>query len=381
MSLGIHFNGFWSGFHNKMNATHDEFFLKLFSLVYDTPVYIADYESAEILIENTQVQSSLRTSKNWKHTYLFSGESYLHKDANLYSCVLYGQRTHKNRVNVPLYVVHMYCANKQYLFTENKLTPRSDIPTNDVVVIVRNPSGSFRNLFLDQLQTQMNVTYAGPYRNTTGKTLDCLYNSEEFFDYVRQFKFIITMENSKEDTYITEKITHGFLSSTIPIYWGAPRIEDYFNSDRFINVKNETQIQSCIQKMKSMTDSEWLHRVNSNIFTEFGQSYTIEAIAQQVQNVIFNKQFPLLKYTVFLCNPIFEPERYKNLQAVVEKMNLQPYEYIFISPTYKHTITDEIYKKYVKDDIVRRVRWQPTRKAELSLTLNTRAAYIWMVYF
>jgi hypothetical protein len=46
------------------------------------------------------------------------------------------------------------------------------------------------------------------------------------------------MENAREDTYITEKITHGFVSGNIPIYWGSLRVTDYFNADRFINVEN-----------------------------------------------------------------------------------------------------------------------------------------------
>ena len=37
-------------------------------------------------------------------------------------------------------------------------------------------------------------------------------------------KFIISMENSIGDTYITEKVLHGLLADTIPIYWGTNNI-------------------------------------------------------------------------------------------------------------------------------------------------------------
>ena len=79
----------------------------------------------------------------------------------------------------------------------------------------------------------MHVTYAGRYKNNIGGLLIWDYNKPEFHNYVSQFKFIISMENTRYETGITEKITHGMLAQTIPIYWGSPRVNDYFNKDRF----------------------------------------------------------------------------------------------------------------------------------------------------
>ena len=35
--------------------------------------------------------------------------------------------------------------------------------------------------------------------------------------------------------YITEKIMNGLLADTVPIYWGAPDISEYFNMDRIVH--------------------------------------------------------------------------------------------------------------------------------------------------
>ena len=44
-------------------------------------------------------------------------------------------------------------------------------------------------------------------------------------------KFIVSMENTKYETGITEKIVHGMLADTIPVDWGSPRVNEYFNKE------------------------------------------------------------------------------------------------------------------------------------------------------
>lgn len=373
MSIRLYCNGFWSGFLEKTNPVHIDFFIQLFEQVYNCSVILSSLDTADILLENTQIITSFRTVKPWKHTYLFSGESYLHTEAHLYSCVLYGMRTHKNIVNVPLYLPFLHCTKK--IHTIQTMSPSSSVPSKDVLVIIRNPQGQFRNLFLDKLEKYISVTYAGPFRNNSEFSLSEDYTSEEFYNTVSKYKFIITMENSQLDTYITEKITHGFLGRTIPVYWGSPRIQDYFTNDRFVNVQSENDIESVIHTLTTISDTEWLRRVQLPIFTQFGQDYTIERIAEQIQQLLWPNPLSYVRQTVFLCNQEYEPERYKRLLSVCDTMNLKSYHRKFICPTFKHTITDQQYKQYVKEDIVRRVRHIPTRRSELSLTLNTRAAY------
>ena len=48
------------------------------------------------------------------------------------------------------------------------------------------------------------------------------------------YMFSVTMENSQYETYWTEKILDCFATGTVPIYWGAPDIGDYFNMDGII---------------------------------------------------------------------------------------------------------------------------------------------------
>lgn len=370
--MKVYFNGFWSGFHDGTNAVNVKFFLNLLNSVYDTCVETTfNLQEAEILVENTQINTSLRDSKKWLHTYLFSGESYLHRDADKYSCVLYGNRNHKNIVNTPLYIPYYVSSFDESLIVKNIVNSVTSVPENDVLVIVSNSGGEVRNKFITELESNFRVTFAGNYKNNIGGTLPHYYNTKEFRDYVGTFKFVLAMENSEEDTYITEKITHGLMAGSIPIYWGSKRVKDYFNSDRFLEVKDHSSFGTVIQRMKTMTDQEWLSTVNRSPFTTFGQSYTVNQISKHIKNLIFTKPFPTLTSLYMICNKEFEPTRFAQLNSMMDSLQMKDYNYNYICPTYKHTISNEDMARYVTDNsIVQRARRAPIRKSEISLFLN-----------
>jgi hypothetical protein len=374
MEIKLYFNGFWSGFHDGNNAVNDTFFIKLFKEVYQTEnITVSDFDNANVLIENTHVGESKKTQKLWHHTYLFSGESYIRSDLHAYSCVLYGRRNYKNVVNCPLYIPYIYSSYSENIITENNIIPRTDVPTKNCVVFISNPKGFMRTAFLNELEKHMDVTYAGHYKNNIGGPITDYYNTEKFHNYISNFKFVISMENSQEDTYITEKITHGLFAKTIPVYWGSKYIHDYINSERILVLEDESRINDTISIMKTISNEEWLSRVNKPFFTEFGREFTIHKLAKDIQNAIYPQKYPIVNQIYCITSNEFEPIRYKRLQNMLKDLHIKDENVKFMCKTYKHTITDEDYRKYVKNDIVRRLRPHiPTRKSELSLTLNFR---------
>jgi len=59
---------------------------------------------------------------------------------------------------------------------------------------------------------------------------------------LNDYMFSIALENAQYRTYITEKILDCFATGTIPIYWGAPDIGDYFNEDGIITWTDDFDI-------------------------------------------------------------------------------------------------------------------------------------------
>jgi hypothetical protein len=66
----------------------------------------------------------------------------------------------------------------------------------------------------------------------------------------RPFQYSLCIENSSRENYFSEKITDCILNKTIPIYWGCSNINEYFNEDGIIQVKNADEI---IRTLNSLT--------------------------------------------------------------------------------------------------------------------------------
>lgn len=116
------------------------------------------------------------------------------------------------------------------------------------------------------------------------------YNSDEILNFYSQYKFVICLENTKQETYITEKIVNGFLAKTIPIYWGSDNIYEYFNKERFINIPNlsEIVINRVINNIVSIISDEkkYLQIVNKPIFNNNQLSRDISDIANDIKLIL-----------------------------------------------------------------------------------------------
>lgn len=64
-------------------------------------------------------------------------------------------------------------------------------------------------------------------------------------DALRDYEFSIGIENSREDYYISEKITDCFMNNCVPIYDGCKLVHEFYNPKSFekIDVDSETVIE------------------------------------------------------------------------------------------------------------------------------------------
>jgi hypothetical protein len=367
MKIFVH--GFWDGFLDKTNPVNISFFLNLFKIVFNEEIEISTFEKSNILLESIFDSKTYIFDKKWDYTFLFSGESRLNPYHEHYSCVLYGEKNHNNIINVPLFIPNVYCSNLIEKFIKQKNI--THIPSKNICAIISNPSGNERNTFLNELEKTLKIDYGGCYK-TNIKKFDDIYNSEKFINRVSEYKFIISMENSRGETYITEKILHGFSSGSIPIYWGSTQVCDYFNKDRFLNLSENSLTSNIIQQIHEIIndDTKFLEFINKPIFNNNKLDRDINKIAGDIKNLIFDKKINLIQQTFIISSIEFEPERYERLNTMFSNIGLNKYNLSFICPTYKQTITDEIMNKHVKYNLVKRLRRIGMKKAEISLFLN-----------
>jgi hypothetical protein len=261
-SLKIYFHGFWNNFLNKeLNI-----FLSFFSKVFNEDLELTDImEDGDILVECLWKTESLIDKKEWKYTFLYTGEGhYLNWWGNRenplekYSCVLGFNKTSNNYVCFPFFV--------PYIQNNLSYEPVKEVPQNIVCAVISNYGGYIRNKFLEETEKKCSVAYGGSYKNNIGGKIQGDWDGINLINFYKQFKFVICMENEQQDYYITEKVINGFRAGVIPIYWGSPNISKYFNSRRFLCIENEESIENVIDKMLNMTDEEYLDIVNQPIF-------------------------------------------------------------------------------------------------------------------
>lgn len=91
-----------------------------------------------------------------------------------------------------------------------------------------------------------------------GKVVGSKYVAIE--EPLKKYRYSFAIENIQTDYYFTEKITNCFAAQTIPIYYGARKISDYFNLDGII-VITEEDFDNIETILKQCTKEEYERRL------------------------------------------------------------------------------------------------------------------------
>jgi hypothetical protein len=75
------------------------------------------------------------------------------------------------------------------------------------------------------------------------------------FDALADYKYSIGIENSVIPGYFTEKIADCFLTHTMPIYFGCPDIEEYFDSGSF-SLIDPYDFKSAVEKIEQIIEDD-----------------------------------------------------------------------------------------------------------------------------
>lgn len=94
--------------------------------------------------------------------------------------------------------------------------------------------------------------------------------------------FHIAVENSKNTGYFTEKIIDAFLTKTIPIYWGCPNINEFFNKDGIITFNTESELVEIINNLTP----EYYNSKKDSIEENYKKAIEISDFMGRLNNLI-----------------------------------------------------------------------------------------------
>ncbi len=83
-------------------------------------------------------------------------------------------------------------------------------------------------------------------------------------DGLRPYRFSIIIENTRENGYFSEKLIDCLLCDTVPIYWGAPDIDHYFDVDGMFVCGSADEIKQAVQNATSQAYETRLTAIEKN---------------------------------------------------------------------------------------------------------------------
>lgn len=211
--------------------------------------------------------------------------------------------------------------------------------------MVSNPNASERIDFFNSLSKYKRVDSCGRLLNNIGMPVQS--GVENKLNLMRNYKFSITFENSSYPGYTTEKLMHGLITDTIPIYWGNPLVGLDFNPKAFINCLDFNSFDEVIDHVIKVDQNEDLYReylsqpmLTGGVETEFCREENI--LARYTEIIQSNKAFvsPSRKHIQRMLYP-----GQKTVNEILKKTHYRAGEYFDAGKRRLHELTSRFSKR------------------------------------
>ena len=347
MKYTVYLKEFWDGFSSKSDKNLPFLENVLRSAFYPSEVeFTNDINLANVLFESV-FHPSLINYKNWLYKFQYSGEPWHHNLSN-YDLTFVSEQDSKNVVDVPLSAFYIN-SNKDYLDRLMNRPIRTTVPNKFCCFIVSNGNCAYRNKMFHMLSKYKKVDSWGNFQNNMGYVLPYHFSSQEFVDFISNYKFIICFENTKIGTYSTEKILNAYLANIVPVYWSSHHIKNIFNIDSILFLENEEERTyiNLINRIIELdnNDQKYLEFVNRPVFkdmTYWNENYTFDRVVNKVKSRLtkqYNFQFFITHYTPLV-------ERKNHIINELRKAGIE--EYTFIETKDRDVLTPEEVSKFTQ---------------------------------
>jgi hypothetical protein len=116
---------------------------------------------------------------------------------------------------------------------------------------------------------------------------------ENKIEVISKYKFAFCFENCRFRGNVTEKIFDIMFAGTIPIYYGAPDINDYVNPNCFIDFrkfKNYSELNNFLLEIKEADYNEYIKNIKEYLQSDLFKKFTQESFAKEVLEIL-SKEF------------------------------------------------------------------------------------------
>ena len=267
--IKINFYNMWGGFF-----TDDNVITNTLKIKYDVETNVPNPDI--VICQNTESVPANRVTSEFKgkskiihwHVEAFDriGKPDHNKcDFSISSCTFENDRN----LRIPLWSMYVdwfnnpYCEgrNQAFLVSPKKLTtPKEKECKKKFCSALTNNDLGYRGEAYPQfinfaVENGLFVESRGNFCRTAPKLVPH-GDERDKLNWIKDFKFHLTYDNSDVHGWITEKLLHPMSESVIPIYWGGVNVEDEFNKNAFVHIRNFSNLEEAHEKILEIYKNE-----------------------------------------------------------------------------------------------------------------------------
>ena len=157
--------------------------------------------------------------------------------------------------------------------------------------VATNPNNPVRNLAFQTLNSWKHVDAGGNlFCNLSEGPIPANYGGGgggelAKVNFYKQYKYVLTFENSSSPGYTTEKLFHAKVAGCVPIYWGDPLVERDFDARGFLNANSIQTTDDLIKLVSNVDEEQWKKMASIPALSEYKKRWcerTMEEIAKRI---------------------------------------------------------------------------------------------------
>lgn len=252
------------GFTDTYMDLMPHFFIDVLNERYNV---IRDDENPEFLIfgDENFGTNNRRYDSNKVVKIFYTGENRRFWDYDCKYALTFDHYDALNHYRLPLYVLEIWALQNRleggYPDLDVNKMPGPKEKTKFCGFISSNPSVAVREHIFHRINEYKKIDSAGPVLNNTGYVIprDGFRGVARKIDWLRDYKFTLSYENSTFPGYLTEKIMNAFYARSVPIYWGSTTAEVDFNPKAFINWHDYLDDKKLLDKIIEIDNNDELY--------------------------------------------------------------------------------------------------------------------------
>lgn len=244
--------------------TLDDFFMSVLSKAFDIERNDQDPDYL-IFCDETFGQNNLKYDPNKVIKIFFTGENRRPWNYSCHHAISFDHLDGSQFYRLPLYVLDNWVQTKNGVPNMLRL-PVENVKYDDrewfCGFVAGNGASEYRNRIFHVLNEYKPVMSGGTLFNNIGGALPRDVMSK--INFFRKCRFSLCFENSSWPGYCTEKIMHGLIARTVPIYWGSPTVTMDFQEGSFISRHDFVSDNEFIDAIIKMDQNKHLWEIMAN---------------------------------------------------------------------------------------------------------------------